>query len=311
MTLDKFNSDKCNTSIVNFHRSCPNPDCSYDLCLTCSWELRKGCQLGGSEAESSVKQFCEGNGKSTISDCQSPAENVNESKSQTFTNDIASEFPHWKAEADGRIPCPPKARGGCGTQLLELRRTFEADWVEKLILSSEDLTIHYQPSDVDFSQGCSACHSISSACNGVNASEVRHAADRMNCHDNFIYCPDSVHLGNKDIEHFQLHWRRGEPVVVRNVLEKATGLSWEPMVMWRAFMGAKKVLKEEAAKVKAIDCLDWCEVCVQFQQVECSIHSFLPSLVCRLLFVVARCIFLNVLLIIKCYMTLYMWPLSQ
>ncbi|XP_004309136.1 PREDICTED: lysine-specific demethylase JMJ25 isoform X3 [Fragaria vesca subsp. vesca] len=261
---DRVYCDKCNTSIVNFHRSCPNPDCSYDLCLTCCWELRKGCQLGGSEAESSVKQFCEGNGKSTISDCQSP-ENVNENKPQTllvneFTNDIASEFPHWKAEADGRIPCPPKARGGCGTQLLELRRTFEADWVEKLILSSEDLTIHYQPSDVDFSQGCSACHSISSACNGVNASEVRHAADRMNCHDNFIYCPDSVHLGNNDIEHFQLHWRRGEPVVVRNVLEKATGLSWEPMVMWRAFMGAKKVLKEEAAKVKAIDCLDWCEV---------------------------------------------------
>ncbi|KAM5557610.1 hypothetical protein ABKV19_024806 [Rosa sericea] len=262
---DRVYCDKCNTSIVNFHRSCPNPDCSYDLCVTCCWELRKGCQLGGSEAESSGQQFCEGvHSKGTVSDGQIP-ENVNGNISQSvpvneFTTDISSEFPNWKAEADGRIPCPPKAQGGCGTQLLELRRIFEADWVEKLIFSSEDLTVHYQPSDVDFSQGCSACHSISSACNGVKASEVRHAADRLNCHDNFLYCPDSVHLGNDDIEHFQLHWRRGEPVVVRNVLEKATGLSWEPMVMWRAFIGAKKVLKEEAAKVKAIDCLDWCEV---------------------------------------------------
>lgn len=282
--MDKFNSDKCNTSIVNFHRSCPNPDCSYDLCLTCCWELRKGCQPGGSEPESYCQQLYEGvHGKGTVSNGQIP-ENVNENISQSvpvngYTNDMSYEFPDWRAEADGRIPCPPKAQGGCGAQLLELRRIFEADWVEKLIFSSEDLTVHYQSSDVDFSQGCSTCHSISSAGNGVKASEARHAADRENCHDNFIYCPDAVHLGNNDIEHFQLHWRRGEPVIVRNVQEKATGLSWEPMVMWRAFIGAKKVLKEEAAKVKAIDCLDWCQVCVHSQQVECAFHSLLYALV--------------------------------
>ena len=280
--MDKFNSDKCNTSIVNFHRSCPNPDCSYDLCLTCCWELRKGCQLGSREAESSMQQLCKGECKSTVSDGQIP-ENVDENKMKSlpvheFTNDASSEFSDWKADADGRIHCPPKAHGGCGTQLLELRRIFEADWVGKLVLSSEDLTVHYQPSDVDFSQGCSACHAISSASNGVHTSEVRHAADRMNCCDNLIYCPDSLHLGNNDIEHFQFHWKRGEPVVVRNVLEKGTGLSWESMVMWRAFIGAKKILKEEAAKVKAIDCLDWCEVCVHFQHVEC-VRSFLSTLV--------------------------------
>ncbi|XP_050387769.1 uncharacterized protein LOC126804052 isoform X2 [Argentina anserina] len=266
---DRVYCDKCNTSIVNFHRSCPNPDCSYDLCLTCCWELRKGCQLGGSESESSIQRFYEGDCRSSVSDGQIPEVNENNLQSSPvneFTNDISSEFPHWKAEVDGRIPCPPKAQGGCGTQILGLRCIFEANWVEKLILSSENLTVHYQSSDFDFSQGCSACHSISSACNGVNALEVRHAADRMDCFDNLIYCPDSVHLGNNDIEHFQLHWRRGEPVVVRNVLEKATGLSWEPMVMWRAFIGAKKVLKEEAVKVKAIDCLDWCEVDINMYQ---------------------------------------------
>ncbi|XVF33157.1 hypothetical protein REPUB_Repub17cG0144200 [Reevesia pubescens] len=55
---------------------------------------------------------------------------------------------------------------------------------------------------------------------------------------------------------------RGEPVIVRNVLEKTSGLSWEPMVMWRAFREtcANVKFKEETPSVKAIDCLDWCEV---------------------------------------------------
>lgn len=273
VTVDKFNSDNCNTSIVNFHRSCPNPDCSYDLCLKCCSELREGCQPGGGEAESSRQQFIERlYGQGTVSNGQSPAYgNRNVSQSQMAipvngcTNDMSSDFPDWIAEADGRIPCPPRDRGGCGTKILELRRIFEANWVEKLISSSEYFTVNYQSPDIDFSQGCSLCHPISSAGNGVKSSEARQAAYRENCHDNFLYCPNSVHLGDNDIEHFQLHWMRGEPVVVRNVLEKASGLSWEPMVMWRAFIGAaKKVLKEEAVKVKAIDCLDWCEVCDGF-----------------------------------------------
>ncbi|XP_009352025.2 uncharacterized protein LOC103943437 [Pyrus x bretschneideri] len=263
---DRVYCDNCNTSIVNFHRSCPNPDCSYDLCLTCCSELREGCQPGGGEAESSCQQsFQRVYGKGTVTNGQIPA-NGNVSQSEMAvplngcTSDMSSDFPDWIAEADGRIPCPPKARGGCGAQLLELRRIFEANWVEKLILSSEYLTINYQAPDIDFSRGCSLCHSISSAGDGVKASEVRQAAYREHSHDNFLYCPNSVHLGDNDIEHFQLHWTRGEPVVVRNVLKKAAGLSWEPMVMWRAFIGAKKVLKEEAVRVKAIDCLDWCEV---------------------------------------------------
>lgn len=54
----------------------------------------------------------------------------------------------------------------------------------------------------------------------------------------------------------------GEPVIVRNVLEKTSGLSWEPMVMWRAFRetGGNVKFKDETRSVKATDCLDWCEV---------------------------------------------------
>lgn len=63
------------------------------------------------------------------------------------------------------------------------------------------------------------------------------------------------------MEHFQKHWVRGEPVIVRGVFEKTTGLSWEPMVMWRAIRERKmQKFKDEGSTVKAIDCFDWCEV---------------------------------------------------
>ncbi|KAL9254536.1 Lysine-specific demethylase JMJ27-like protein [Drosera capensis] len=64
------------------------------------------------------------------------------------------------------------------------------------------------------------------------------------------------------IEHFQRHWIRGEPVIVRNVMDKTSGLSWEPLVLWWAFRetGAKGKLQEETRNVRALDCMDWCEV---------------------------------------------------
>lgn len=224
-----FNSDNCNTSIVNFHRSCPNPECSYDLCLNCCQELRKGIQPGGKESESSLDQFVE------RSNGQDPPNN----------------FPEWTANTDGSIPCPPKPRGGCGTRVLVLRRIFEPNWVHKLINGADFITSSQRLLDDDASQGCSLC---------LPTCTVRRAALRENSHDNYLYCPGSVDLMDTDFEHFQMHWRRGEPVIVRNVLANTSGLSWEPMVMWRAFRNARKKLKEETFCVKAIDCFDWCQV---------------------------------------------------
>lgn len=177
------------------------------------------------------------------------------------TNDTPNHFPEWKANTNGSVPCPPKERGGCGTEILELRRNFKANWVVKLIKNAEDLTSHYQLLDADSSQRCSSCLPNGTA-DGGEISEVRQAAFRENSHDNFLYCPNAINLRDNDIEHFQSHWMRGEPVIVRNVLENTSGLSWEPMVMWRAFRetGAKNKFKEETRSVKAIDCLDWCEV---------------------------------------------------
>ncbi|KAK4277566.1 hypothetical protein QN277_015545 [Acacia crassicarpa] len=221
---DRVYCDNCNTSIVNLHRSCPNPSCSYDLCLTCCMELRNGLHCGRA--------------------------------------DISSEL-SWKANINGSIPCPPKSKGGCGTTILSLRRLFKANWVDELVENAGELTIKYEPPNVDSTKGCLLCHNFRI---DTEQDFVRQAASRENCHDNFLFCPNAMHMGDKEFKHFQMHWISGEPVIVRNAFEKGRGLSWDPMVMWRAFRGAKRILKEEATAVKAIDCLDWCEVEISILQ---------------------------------------------
>ncbi|KAL7002367.1 hypothetical protein U1Q18_003523 [Sarracenia purpurea var. burkii] len=258
-----FECDNCSTSIVDFYRSCRNPGCSYDLCLSCCRELRGGSQPGGAEAETSHKKFVGRNhGQITVG-------NGNQTTFAANNNEAAGsfQFPDWKANSDGSIPCPPKERGGCGAANLELIRNFKANWVIKLIKNAEDLTSNYQFLDADFSQGCSLCPSNISRERKKTNSKIRQASFRKYSQDNFLYCPNVME--DNEIEHFQHHWMRGEPVIVRNVLDKTSGLSWEPMVMWRAFRetSAKGKFKEETRSVKAIDCLDW-------REVEINIHQF-------------------------------------
>ncbi|KAK1311648.1 hypothetical protein QJS10_CPA07g00709 [Acorus calamus] len=63
------------------------------------------------------------------------------------------------------------------------------------------------------------------------------------------------------------HWVKGEPVIVSNVLEFTSGLSWEPIVMWRALHEKKHNMGfSDDLAVEAIDCLDMCEVEININQ---------------------------------------------
>lgn len=247
---DRVYCNNCETSIVNIHRSCPNPDCSYDICLDCCHQLRKGCHPGVTQKITVPKS----------------SDGANLETANVIIENMFYGSPGWKAKIDGNIPCPPKEHGGCGTENLELRRILDANLVEKLIGIAEGLITNCQLSDVDFSRKCSLCVSASSAQEDHVCCDVRQSAFREYSQDNFLYCPNAIDLGDAEFEHFQMHWRKGEPVIVRNALAKASGLSWEPMVMLRAFRNASKKLKEETFCVKAIDCLDWCEVEINIRQ---------------------------------------------
>ncbi|KAM7268200.1 hypothetical protein ACFE04_010366 [Oxalis oulophora] len=245
---DRVYCNNCNTSVANFLRSCSN--CSFDLCITCCRQMREASQFGHFNTETSHLNIV-----------QSSDNQVKESGEVNPVHDPATNiswnFSDWRAEADGKIPCPSEAHGGCGIGTLELRQVFEPNWVEQLIQSAEKLLINFQPINVDFSHGCPVCPTCSPD------SKVRQSAFRENSCDNFLYCPSATELGDYENEHFQMHWVKGEPVIVRNVLEKSSGLSWEPLVIWRAFRGAEKILKEAAHRVKAIDCLHWSQKALQ------------------------------------------------
>ena len=156
----------------------------------------------------------------------------------------------WADIRDGGIVCPPKEMGGCGGSKLQLKCLLPEKWILNLkrraekVMSECKKTV-FQPT---FFEG-----EPEDPCN---------AASREGSKGNNLYCPDSRDILNEEgVLHFRQHWARGEPVIVRNVLEQTSGLSWEPMVMWRALSEhTDDSISSKISEVRAIDCLAGCEV---------------------------------------------------
>eukprot|EP00249_Psilotum_nudum_P017942 c26562_g1_i2 orf=1-2001(-) len=252
--------DNCNTSIVDLYRSCPT--CDYDLCLTCCQELRQGWQPGGDQAGSAQHRSHE-RAKELGKESVGTAVGIQDSE-------MMYELPSWKVNDDGSIPCPPMERGGCGSAVFSLKRLLRSNWIAKQVRKAEDIMGDLMIAPMDVSCPCSLLLSrqrdLADTIDDPNMN-LRQAAYREDSHDNYLYCPAAQDIKEEGIKHFQKHWFRGEPVIVRNVLEGTRGLSWEPMVMWRAVRETKYKFAAEAKTVKALDCMDWCEV-------EINIHQF-------------------------------------
>lgn len=170
----------------------------------------------------------------------------------------------WEVLKDGRITCPPKNVGGCGVNILDLRCVFSFGWTKELQLSIEEiLEKHDFPETSDVGSSCSFCQNKSHNANITN--RVQEAARRSNSSDNFLYYPTSRDLRTENIEHFQKHWAKGHPVIVRNSIQNAVNLSWDPVTMLCTYLGnsnANSGNDEEARKWAK--CLDWCEVSLGF-----------------------------------------------
>ncbi|KAK8668903.1 hypothetical protein V6N13_106349 [Hibiscus sabdariffa] len=149
----------------------------------------------------------------------------------------------WKANENGSISCPPKDLGGCVAiaKDLNLETTHKFPKEKCLCYTSTD--------EIDFAN-----------------SKPRKAASREDSTDNYLFCPTAKDIQNRCLKHFQMHWNKGEPVIVTNVLENTPGLSWEPFVLWRALRWVKSTKFEQQWNVKAIDCLYWSEVEVNLHQ---------------------------------------------
>ncbi|XP_074333698.1 lysine-specific demethylase JMJ26-like isoform X1 [Apium graveolens] len=247
--------NNCRTSIADFHRSCPY--CSYDLCLTCCHEIRDGSFRACKEKVNMQftypgKDYMHGGKLPSFQSLPEDTSGRDHKKSENV----------WKPDENGSITCPPKKLGGCGRGILELRCILGDDCVQKLSRDAEKLAKTHKLNICNTQeQRCSCVDTI-----GSDKKNLLKAAYRESSDDNYLYFPKAVDLKPGELEHFQCHWCKGEPVIVRNVLATTCGLSWEPMVMWRAFRQIRHRNHGQLLDVMAINCLEWCEVDVNVHQ---------------------------------------------
>lgn len=145
---------------------------------------------------------------------------------------------------------------GCGDGVLELRCIFSLNPITNLVKRAEEKVNSCPVLDTS---GIPAlkCECLNSLGVGEQSSyKVRKAAAREDSSDNNLYCPRAADIRYKELRHFQQHWIRGEPVIVSDVLDTGSGLSWEPLVMWRACRQKQHSKHDKLVEVAAIDCLD-------------------------------------------------------
>ncbi|KAK9275007.1 hypothetical protein L1049_022264 [Liquidambar formosana] len=262
---ERMYCNNCRTSIFDFHRSCPK--CNYDLCLICCREIREGHLQGGEEV---IMEYIDRGPKYLHGEDGCPVSSrkrrsLDEHVETSSEDQIGSKF-EWKANENGSICCPSKNLGGCGHDVLELRHILPENFVSELVEKAEEMAKTHKLEDM---RGCPAkwCPCFNSVGEiEVGNGKLRRAAFREDADDNYLFCLTNQEIQHGDLEHFQWHWSKAEPVIVSNVLESTSGLSWEPMVMWRAFRQITNTKHSQQLDVKAIDCLDWCEVDINIHQ---------------------------------------------
>lgn len=230
----KLNADEqmccnlCRIPITDYHRRCPS--CSYDLCLICCRDLR----------EATLHQ----------------SEEPQTEHAKTTDRNILSKFPHWRSNDNGSIPCPPKEYGGCGYSSLNLSRIFKMNWVAKLVKNVEEMVSGCRTSDADGPPET-----------GLNALRLCQYSQREASNDNYLYCPTSEELKTDGIGMFRTHWKTGEPIIVKQVFDRSSISSWDPLVIWRGILETTdENMKDDNRMVKAIDCLDGSEIDIELNQ---------------------------------------------
>ncbi|ERN16983.1 lysine-specific demethylase JMJ25 [Amborella trichopoda] len=261
----KLNSDeqiccnRCGSVIVDYHRRCGN--CSYDLCLACCLDVRQACRIG-LKIKREGTQVVE-SGKDGVIHATTDPEDMD-----VDTMRYCLPCPLWKVNSDGSIPCPPEDYGGCGCKSLVLMRIFKINWIRKLEKDTEELVNGCKVQEPEHLDSCFFClTSLPSESSQFVNSNLRQTAFRKDSTDNFLYYPSSYDIKLEGVYHFQKHWVRGEPVIVKHAFDSASVSSWDPMVIWRGIRETEdEKMRNDDRDVKSIDCLDWSEVEINLGQ---------------------------------------------
>ncbi|EYU40199.1 hypothetical protein MIMGU_mgv1a019532mg [Erythranthe guttata] len=108
------------------------------------------------------------------------------------------------------------------------------NWISELLTKAESVAEVPEPSE-------GTC-----SCSGYNR-----GSESGNFH-----CPTVEGVETADQKHFQWHLYKGQPVIIPNVLNRTTGLSWEPLVMWRASRKIKSTHDLRILEFSVTNCLN-------------------------------------------------------
>ncbi|XP_026454179.1 lysine-specific demethylase JMJ25-like isoform X3 [Papaver somniferum] len=241
--------DICSTSIFDLHRRCL--DCEIDLCVTCCGEIRKGFVPGGLEEQ--ILDYVD-RGQPYMHG-ELPLETLIKHKSVAKSSENKVERKsNLESRNDGSISCTT-----CGG-LFKLMSIMGKDMLPSLVKGAEEVIKKHEHSDVPRpSQEFSSLISSGHLCDDNNL--LRRAACRAGGDDNFLFCPLAKDIKHRELEHFQIHWGGGEPVIVRNVNELSSGMRWDPPALLKA-LHEKSNSKVVKGDFKAVDCLELSEVAV-------------------------------------------------
>ncbi|KAL6990934.1 hypothetical protein U1Q18_009055, partial [Sarracenia purpurea var. burkii] len=263
--------NNCQISVVDFHRRCQN--CSYKLCLSCSESFR-GSLSGSMKASLSKCQnrskVCS-SGDKLLSKVKQISSSRQDCGGRYLTSPTLS--PKWKVcDDDGNMICPPMAFGGCGDGFLDLRCIFPYSWTRELEISAEKMVCSFDFSEsLDGSSSCSLCKGMDDKAG--ESKLLQGAASRGDSNDNFLYYPAVQDLQDETLDHFQKHWGKGHPVIVRRVLKSTPEISWDPVVMFCTYLEkSSSRSRNDKEATNATNCLDWCEIEI------CSKQIFMGSL---------------------------------
>ncbi|GAB2298740.1 hypothetical protein Dimus_032814 [Dionaea muscipula] len=253
----QLSCNNCNSAIIDLHRSCLR--CSYALCLGCCGYFGQGGWVASLETSVVKEQW-------RLKPCSSNKNLEKKQKNRYLESvgsiDIASSVSLLdSADCTGMMTCPPRESGGCAGSLLDLRSLFPYNWTKELERSAE-CVVSSQDDDRTFgdSLDCSLCANV--AHEAAKDNELIEAARRKGSSDNFLYYPHAHGDHDTVLVHFQKHWRKGQPVIVQNImLGDESNLTWDPTAMFCSYLERNSVESEiELEARKRPCCSDWYEV---------------------------------------------------
>ncbi|KAF3600904.1 hypothetical protein F2Q69_00033618 [Brassica cretica] len=141
-----------------------------------------------------------------------------------------------------------------GRNNLSLRSLYSLELKRKLEISAEEIVSCYElPEILDRYLRCPFCPGREKQSGNSNDNHLKEASRR--CEDvtgNFLYYPTAMDFQQNNLEHFQTHWSKGHPVIVRSVLKGGSSLNWDPVAMFCNY------LRNSNRKTgNTTDCMDW------------------------------------------------------